>query len=277
MSFSRSFAAAALALLPCLSGCAEMETADETADVPLVGLTGGSSGGTNGASDLEFWLLAPQILAATNVPLVSPGTMDVNPAIVAGLLADPAGERMLDYMVQCAVGTREPTNIVYRGLKEFHGKGHLSTTASWLSGPLSAQGTNDLFACMLIHLNPLDLHVDILLSGLDIVDDGEDHSDFTVPEAVWIARKVGSQMHYTVWPTEPFTTLCAADPMDALINRVCGHDPEACGVQKGADFAQDCIWQSSSGGYLCNGRRAILTTLKEPDVYDLHPMCDPLN
>lgn len=274
MSFLRGFGATVMALAACLSGCAGEETFDEMAEPELSPLHGGSSGGTNGASDLEFSLLASEILDATTGPLVSPGTMDVHPAIVGNLLADPAGARMLDYAVQCALPA---SDVVNWGPKEFHGKGHLSTTDGWLSGGLNGRATNDLFACMLVHLNPYGIHVDILLTGPDVPDDGMDHSDFKVPEAVWLAEKIGPQMHYTVWPTKPFTILCAADPMDALRERVCGQNPGACSLSKGASLAQDCVRDQPSGGYYCNGKPTILTTLKEADFYDLHRLCTPPN
>lgn len=277
MSLSRYLGATTLVLTALLTGCAGTEPIEDLDGPEVAPLHGGSSGGTNGADSDELEALTTPLLSATDSQLVFPGTMQVHPAIAGDLLVDPAGARILDYAVQCAISA-SPADTVYWGIKEFHGKGHLSSTQGWLSGPLDPLATNDLFACMLVHLNPYGIHVPILLTGPHIADDGADHSEFKVREAIWLAQKVGAQMHYTVWPTPVFTKLCvASDPMDALRDRVCGQNPAACSLSEGASIAQDCTHDSESGGYYCKGRPAILTTLKEGDFGALNPLCVPPN
>lgn len=278
MSVLRCLGAAALAASFCLVGCVDAEPVEELDEVGVAFSPegGNSSGGTNGCSSVAFDALQDDLANVTYVSLVKSGTMEVNGTIDSTLLQEADGPSLFSYAVKCGL-TREPgQNAVtwydQGTMKTFEGMGHLSTTAGWLTGGLGDDARGDLFACVIAHLNPYGLEVPIVLSGPNVSDDGLDHSDFDIEEALWLVEidPTGARV-YTAWPTPQFERLCAIDAGDALEQRVCGQNPMACNLQIGN--STDCVYDPVTEGYYCKGKPALMTRLKATGMSALHPGC----
>jgi len=276
MSFRRVLAATALVSTVFL-GCAETDSIEDLEEPTVTPKTGGGaqSGGTNGGSSNDNHALEGVVLAATNSPLVLPGTMKVHPDISANLLAQPGGTGIFKYAVQCALDKHVGSGYVTSGLKKFYGLGHLRSTDGWLAGPLDAEARNDLFACIATLMNPFGAHVDIVIEddGGAVRDDGLDHSEFDFKEAAWAAEVIGSTVYYTVWPTEELIENCNGDPIHVFETRVCGNLPGVCHFAPGGTFEDDCQPQPT-GGILCDGKEVLVTYLRYADFLTLNPACE---
>lgn len=283
MSILRRLGSAALVLTSCLFGCAETDSIEDLDAPELSPKEGHNTGGTNGASSNDFLTLQPSLVGMANTPLVDPGTMNVNSAIVTILLQQAGGSDLFKYAVRCGLTSAQGQNAVTWATavlpKTYQGMGHLGTTAGWLTGPLSGTGRDDLFACIVAHLNPYGIEVPLVLSGASVTDDGIEYPDFTVDEALWVVDFPNSLPHYTVWPTDQFKELCVADPAVALEDRVCGQHPALCNLDVGASIQLDCFYDVAAGGYYCNvgnppvARPALKTSLKEADFMRLNKRC----
>ena len=253
-----------LTIAASLVACEQPDTVDaldgvdeptlETRDKP-------GSGGTNGLPGGLYFDYERDVIDAAKRRLIIPGTTEIVPEIGYNMLQVVDGRRVFEYAVACAV----PDGVVVTWKTySFPGKGHLTTTERWLKEPLDEQGFLDLLACVVAHINP-QVGVDILLSGPDVTDDGQNHSLFWVDEARWIARVGEYGIDYIVWPNPLFVPppcVVSGDPMDALKERVCGKDPGRCALRQG--YEADC--KLEGGQTWCLGQPAIMTSLQEQDV-----------
>lgn len=231
------------------------------------------AGGNNGLDSAYYQANEEPLVDATEVALTAPFSNTVSSAVLAtGLLSTEAGRTVFKYAVGCALPAGAQ---VSSGTATYTGKGYLSSTASWPVAALPAEARNDLLACVIAHVNST-VGVDILISGQPVVDDGGDHTDFDVDEALWLVRpSVTGDMEYHVWPLAPFMAACEADPWDALDERICGQDPQGCNFIARHDLKTACSFSSIKGTWTCDGTAALMTTLKSPDVGILHPVCVP--
>jgi hypothetical protein len=253
------------------AGCAEPVDSDDDVEALVVyrPMGGGGSTGVNGLGDDKYWAVEGAFLNSTLLPLTDGNTNDVNDKIGQLLLGTPAGITVFGYAVECAVPAGQ--SVVWNGVK-FFGLGHMANAQKWLYAPLSSDAQGDLMACMVAHINPLDLKVPILLSGVNVKDDGQNHLAYPVDEALWVAGfSAAGGPTYTAYALAPLRNKCAADPADALKNRVCGHDPKHCHLDVGD--IQDCFLDQEAGGWFCNGQPALKTNLKEADFAELYADC----
>ncbi len=229
------------------------------------------AGGNNGLDSGYYQDNEAPLAAATGLRLTKPGTSQVSALVLAtGILATEGGRAVFKYAIKCALPNGQQ---VTSGGMVFTGKGYLASTAGWTTGPIGAAARDELLACMIAHVNSTQ-GVDILLSGQQVTDDGGDHSDFDVDEALWLVKPhITGGFEYHVWPTIPFATACGADPWEALAERICGQDPEGCQFIGRHDLATACVIDPVKGGYVCDGKPALKTTLKSADVFVLHPSC----
>ncbi|MRG95429.1 hypothetical protein [Polyangium spumosum] len=265
--------AAGLGLLQ--AGC--LAEGPEVAEIGGVGYET-LEGGDHGTNGLDTWDLAANeamLWAATN-----DGINDLDNFAVAQLQAAPNSET-LDYAVRCAVpqGVSGPGN--------YTGRGHLSTTSDWLDpdGFLALPEKLDLFTCMIAHVNPFNVDVNLMLTGDTISDGGMGPGQvatYNIEEALWIARLDSvNGLEYIVWPLD-FLELQCPNTQNALLTRTCG------GLQAGGVDTDcrvevrtggprpDCTKNSTTGNWTCLGRPAIKTWLSSISYLTLYPGCYPL-
>ena len=273
MSFVARAGSIVLGLLPLVIGCADPALGPfDPGDAPPLrprSIRPGT-GGVNGLSSADYHAHAMELVAAMGHQLVTGGTNDVSDDVVGtGLL--PGGEAVLRYAAGCAL----PVGLtVTDGFSSFTGK-RILTTADWQLHALSPSAADALLACVIAHVNST-AGVDILLSGPNVRDDLGDHTDFDVAEALFgVFPDTSGAPEYHVWPLEPFASTCAVDPWEALKDRVCGPDPEACNFVPRYDLETHCVEDVPSNGYYCDGVPVIKTTLKSPQVHRLYPRCVP--
>lgn len=204
------------------------------------------------------------------------GTDELNLNInVINFLGSQAGRDVFDYAVQCALP--ENKSIVRSG-RTYTGKHILTTTTQWTQEALDEDAKEDLFACIVAHLNPLGGDsVPIFLSG-PAVHTGTLSTVYPVKEALWTAELSEVGVTYHVWPLFTMPEMCAANPLDALNKRVCGQNAPECFLEPHQHTFTDCVRKSASddGQVECLGKRAIMTRLKNADFLStLYPDCFP--
>ncbi|MEZ4309920.1 MAG: hypothetical protein R3F14_17925 [Polyangiaceae bacterium] len=111
----------------------------------------------------------------------------------------------------------------------------------------------------------------ILISGHEIHDDGEDHSDYEVDEALWVVTRDGvGRFEHHVCPLDFVVGLCGPNPVNALKARLCGQSPSIAGSDAG-DPTLDCT--ELDGTYECLGQPAIMTSLKYKGIDSIYLGC----
>ncbi len=266
------------------TACGETPKADIDS-LPGLETMEGTNGtpGTNGLGSDIFHALSYDLYLLTQAPLYSDlenGTISTE---VIQFLGSTEGQQVFDYAIGCAL----PAGTAFSYLNNNNvkvtvwGGGIVTTADQWSSSALSESAMEDLFTCMIAHLNPLGLNVPIFLSGPS-VDDKEVGSLYPVEEAVWSTRLTEVGIFYDVWPLFPVPEACASDPYEALKTRVCGQNAEACNLVSHTTFVEDCVAVVNAGGqydgghYVCNGRPAIKTWLQSAEYLpDLYPACYP--
>jgi hypothetical protein len=279
MKMARNAGVVALGLLSLLAGCAgagESETLDMGRPPAAEPQTGGSSTGTNGLGSPDYWSYENWVSAATTLPLTSGSTAVTNP-VVLNMVSSTKGKTVFQYMVTCALDRN--TSVTLPNGDTFTGGGPLLRTTGWTNSALSADAKHDLLECMAIHLNPLNIHVHILLSGSTVAEDGSDHSIFNVDEALWAVEETNGDRVYYVWPLPTFEADCHLDPGLALKDRVCGQNPVSCSLVVRHDRATACSL-GNDGMYTCDGKPAIRSALTTEGFNALYPpmtsVCPPL-
>lgn len=200
------------------------------------------------------------------------------------LLNTPGGQDTFDYAVQCGFQdgkSFDDTNVPSRS---YTGHELLRSTGDWPTSTLldvSAQG--DIFACVMTHLNPFNVHPHIWLRGRAVRDQPSplnDSSLYTFREALWTASIASGALTLHVWPMVDLKDACGLNPAggeiayESVLKRVCGLNIVDCGIEVEHDIDGDCV-VSAEGHYTCKGMRAIQTWLNPADVSALHPGCIP--
>ncbi len=267
-------------LLPLLGGCtaAESDSLSTESEPAVEPQTSGSSSGTNGLLDTDYWPFEGLLNKAASGALVSgaSGPTEITNPHVLQMLATQGGRTVFTYAAKC--GLRSGVVVTSGGLT-YTGGGHLGTTQGWYSAPLAADARHDLLACMVAHVNPLNIHVPIQIEGEAVLEDGTDHSTYKVQEALWVVEESAAAGRiYYAWPLPTFEADCTTDPANALTHRVCGQNPAACALVPRKDRSAACK-TTSNGGVACDGQRALQTTLTTEGynaLYTPWTLCPPL-
>lgn len=279
MSLSRTHTAFVVGLGLCLTACITGSNESEEARAILApqSTTLSGVGGTQGTNGLDGRALDEQtqmLLEATTKPLSTTAPNVNNDIINTGLLDTDNGRNVFAYAVWC--GGPAGTNITADGYW-YTGVGYPSTSSDWLNEALSDSAKEDLFACLIARVNTYDFKIPILLTGENVANDGLDHSEFTISEALWTAtyNPANNTISYDVWPHPDLANYCTEPPVDFFDERTCDQGI-GCAVTVHAgpnDFANECSQHAITGHYTCNGRFAVRTWLMEENVTDLHPGC----
>lgn len=277
----RSFACAAslFIIAGSLVACAEPDTTDDgqTTDPPFAAMTSGNgSSGSNHLSEVDFRNLRMYLAKAARLhALVEPGTKNLSSGVQTLLGNSAAAVEVIKYAIACTVP--ESTEINGYG-QTFKGRGHLTTGAAWMTGPLSHSAINDLMACMIVHVNAYGATVPIQLFGANVQNDALANPDFMISEARWVATvNVDDVPSFYVWPSG-YTQRACIDTLSALVDRLCGQWPNGCNLQLGSG---SCTYDNVAGGYFCGTipAPAIETKLRPADFADLYDpkACDGIN
>lgn len=273
-------------------GCSDgMDGSDMGApdmDDPFYSSMAGGSDGTNGQNHLnseDAFELRGTLYSATTSDLADYNLLsgkwdlDSNTHLNA-LKSTPEGRQVLKYAIQCALPTT--TTVRYTALAgglyipfEVTGQGFLETTGGWLNGGLSTSAAEDLFACMLAHMNPTTV-VDINLSGQNVNNDpNADVSDFTWEETLWqanITEGLSVAFHMRAWPLGGFED-CEVDVQE-LETRVCGsYAGTSCHLDIETTLTTECT--EGADGWQCYDDNGVLvpvikTRLKTSQVTNLY-------
>jgi hypothetical protein len=244
----------------------------------MTGTPGGGSGGTNKYSPYVMNDLKHFIYDISRQPLTGGEEiheLDLN--VSESFAKHLGGASTLDYLSRCALNDGD---WVSTGVHTEYGEGILTTTTEWKSQGLDLPASEDLFSCLLAHLNPFNEEVPIFLSGKNVqVDGGFDASPYIYEEALWVTEinTMGPTIHFYVWPLGDLQTLCTeADPsIQGIVTRVCGTmDASECGVTV-HESLDACDIDDTTGFYTCLGRPAIKTKLRAVDMPTIYPSCFP--
>lgn len=260
-----------VALLSAACGPASEGEVD-VGDPGLETMEGPGSGDTNGAEKLAWHTWKSAVVLALYSPLLQDGA--IHPSIVAtGIFADQAGEEIFDHAFRCAV---EDGTVVTYNDRPYEGLGMVTGASVWTAQGLSPSVADNVLECVIAFVNDKTEGVPVQLTGPNVNDDGEDHSDFIHREAVWCAHgATAGAVDVDVYPTRQFASECSLDPQAALEQRYC-YQVGTCGLTyKGfAAFKAECqlVGPSGSGQYECNGKACTMTWLKQGDP----DWCQPL-
>ncbi len=193
---------------------------------------------------------------------------------VADFVANEEGAKVLGYAIRCALS--EEVKFTHE-CTTYQGGGILKTTDQWTTTALDQHAKEDLYTCIITHLNPLGITVPLFLSGPS-VKITTTNVEYPVQEALWTTSLDSGRPEYDVWPLFQLKEPCLVDPAEALKKRVCGQNAEKCKLTPHDNYVDDCIIDvpDDGGHYKCNGRPAIKTFLKsEKSLETLYPACFP--
>jgi hypothetical protein len=291
MMLFRALSAVALGACALSLGCAKTDFESESSELPplddpfystMAGPQG--STGTNNLNPVDFHSQKATLLAALQAPLATyaSGTQTwwlANNAPNNALLASSGGRSVLKYAIRCALSSTSAVNVqLGTSVVTYPGQGLLTTASGWKTTALNADQTDDVFACLLAHLNANGVTVPINLSGPNVSNAGSFDPSFAWEESLWAAKLVEADdgtmaFNFEVWPRG-----VAGCPNAAieLAQRVCGTTPGSCGLTLRADFDSACT--ETATGWYCNdvtghALPAILTRLKLGDVKKLYSGC----
>lgn len=257
------------------TGCASDPMIDEEAP-PLETLEGTTGvPGSNGLLVTTFQAESSALRELMNQGIYTDATkQNLNPNVIA-FLDDSSGKRkVFTYAIRCALPT---SDTITRSLRVYKGGGILTTTTQWTVAGLNTAAKEDLFACIVAHLNPLGELVPIFLSGPSVRPETLS-TGYPVREALFTAELTEVGVSYHVWPLFAVPEMCAANPFDALKERVCGQDALECSLVPHQSTGSDCTLTTpgDDGRAICLGRKAIMTRLQNADFLStLYPECFP--
>ena len=236
----------------------------------------GGGVGPNGLPPASFHATKLLLMSAMNSRLVTGSSQISNIVVNDSLLPSNEGKAAFPYAMRCALSST--TSVFSVNAVEYPGSGFLQTTGGWLTGGLQQGPRQDIFACILAHLNPSTQAVDILLSGASVKLSSTqlDLDQFTFDEAVWgvtVSSSFGLTLN--VWPMSDLESACGRRVFSTLQTRVCGGYDGNCDINVRNDLATACT-SSTSGHYTCNGQPALRTRLRPQSVSVLHNGCAPL-
>lgn len=269
-------------------GCAEeaddLDTPDDPALAPPARTPLGGPAGSTGTNSLpppDFGSNRGNLYTSTQSPFATYVATDdewwiANNTANNALLSTSGGRKVIKYAARCALPTTVAVNAqVGSTVFSYPGKGLLTTTQEWLTVPLALTAAQDLFTCMLAHLNAFGVEVPINLSGPSVTNTTGDDASFTWEEALWAAKIIPgtskTTFNFHVWPLDDLV-LCESY-VEQLTNRVCGGFSGNCGLTVRSDRATACT--ETSTGWYCDVTPtttlpAIKTRLKVTDVESLY-------
>jgi hypothetical protein len=297
MSFVKALSAGIVGAVALSMGCSDggSELGAHGIDDPLYSALTGGSDGTNGQNHLH-----PHYYIKTRYHLYHASTQDLadlNPADGSwhlasnlhtnALKATAGGREVLKYAIQCALPAGQDifyeapvggSNVTFVAT----GQGFLTTTTDWDEQGLTTSQAQDLFTCVVAHMNPY-AQVDINLSGENVANDpNADTSQFTFEEALWqvnITAVLGGTLSIKtrVWPLEGF--LDCQDAIDNIDTRICGtyEGSSDCDVDVRSNVANECF--QGAGGWWCKNLAGkygpvIKSRLKAEEAPYLYKTCN---
>lgn len=275
MNISRSLVLASLGFGLLAVGCsgASDELGSPFEELPTASELAGGNGGTNGEPTNFFHAFAPALLDIAGRPLKASApvnTYQINPES-ASILDTEGGRKTFEYAARCALGGGD---YVVGGdpAASYYGDSMLGTTAGWGSNALTTSQKEDLFTCLLPHVNAHGFSVGIYLTGPSIAPDSSDETHFDLAEAVWLAEvQPGNELQYRVWPQSEVAAACGSDLKESFRALVCGADQDCNLDVRTSSFASDCT--GSNGNYTCLGKPAIQSKIRAVDLTKRHPEC----
>lgn len=298
MAFVKALSAGIAGVVALSMGCSDGGDGSELGayaiDDPHYSALAGGSDGTNGQNHLppeHFIDYRYELFEATKSNLANYNAA-TNKWILASnahtnaLRATAAGRQVLKYAIQCALPAGQAVwYTLWVGGFAMQvsptGQGFLTTTTGWDTGALPIPAAEDLFACVVAHLNPYT-QVAINLSGPKVTNDpNADTSDFTWEEALWMVDMRSSNLggvtiDARVWPLSG--VLECGSYVSQIETRVCGsYAGEApCDVDVRLNVAGECI--QGNGGWYCrdiagNFAPVIKSRLKVDEVSTIYGVC----
>lgn len=292
MTLLRALSAVVLGVGALSLGCTEADFDDpEVSELPplddpfystLAGPRG--STGSNNLHPLDLLAERDNLVVATQAALATYSASDAtwwlaNNAGTNALLASTGGRSVLKYAVRCALSSTSAVSAQLGSTGvSYPGEGHLATTAAWKTAALTSDQTDDLFTCLLAHLNANGVTVPINLSGPNVTNAPGYDPSFAWEEALWATKLIhdedgGTAFHFYVWPR---AAAGCANVAAELTHRVCGTIDGGCGLTVRTDLDTACT--ETSAGWYCNdvtghALPAILTRLKLTDAKKLYTGC----
>lgn len=271
----------------CLGEAEDLDLADDNEVASLPQAYGGPWGstGTNNLPPPITHERRASVFGATlsNLAVLNTTTHNWDVAIngsTSTLLSTDDGRRVLKYVARCAVD-ESITLHAQLGTTQFTfpGEGILSTTSDWLTAPIGTPAAEDLFSCLLAHMNARGVQVPIHLSGPSITNTESAGDGFDWEEALWVTDLVqtGSSkvtFNFYVWPLDDL--LDCGEYARQVKDRVCGTYSGNCGVTVRTDRSTACT--DTPDGWYCSPSSgqslpAIMTRLKVTDVETMYDNC----
>jgi hypothetical protein len=290
MTLFTSLSTLVVGLSVVLTGCSDpdMNAGARGIDLPtystLTGTPGGGNGGTNNYAPPDLAALTNLIYESTCTSLTGDENVhdlaQWSPAYFIDSYGKP-GASTLDYMSRCALGVGDWIST-YENTTGY-GQGILKDTSEWKSQGLPLKAKEDLFSCLMAHLNPFDVEVPIYLSGYNVnIDVNFDSSDYVYNEALWATDieiiNGTPYIHLNVWPLHHLVDMCYDDvkvAIEGLRTRACGTlSAQGCGITVHDDVASDC--EEINGYYKCLDMPAIRTMLRADEMILMYPTCGVL-
>jgi hypothetical protein len=281
----RALAAISLGLccsLGCTSESGDFLDDDGEPEVPLTPQDTGHS--QNNLGPDAFHKRKGDLHIASEHPLttsVQPSTLDPSlAALVPNLANDPTGKVTLTYAMKCMLPNGD---TLQHGMDTYVGSG-LIDPSNWKTldlRPLSTWAPRDaLFACMIAHLNGLGIQVPLGIQA-SFVALNENIDDYTMFEALFVAREIDHTMVLKVYPSPTVKGLCTGWWYSIITNRICGQGVPACGIDVDADISTECT-EGPTGNWSCMvggvSTPALKTRLKPDAFSDMYPppKCAPI-
>ncbi|MFO0586000.1 MAG: hypothetical protein U0441_00605 [Polyangiaceae bacterium] len=251
-----------------LVGCAgETDTDDLAGNAPVVEpQTGGSIYGSGGSNGLAFQALDEwqgYLIRAARKPLVAPGTNQIANDDAIILMGNPMGYSLMSYAAACGVPAKME---IQSGAQSVVGMGHLKISKKWIEEGLLKSEIEELLGCVAAHVNHYH-GVKLDFTGLNVIDDGDPHTEFWVEEARWGATIVDNDKAiFTAWLNphfEPPGCVLYPDPWEAFAQRFCGQHLSACNLKQGNEKA---CHMEDTGKWVCDDKPVIETWLTESEL-----------
>jgi hypothetical protein len=292
MTLFRALSAAAIGASALSMGCSGAGGDNESSGAPamddtlystMAGIHG--TGGNNNLHPLDFHANKVNLFGATLAALAAYAPSDAtwwlaNSAPNSALLGTTGGREVLKYAVQCALSTSSTVRAqLGSSAMSFTGQSIVTTTSGWKTAALTRDATDDLFTCLLAHLNAHGVEVPINISGPHIVNAPGYDPAFDWEEALWAVKVLvdedgGVAFNLYVWPMNDLTQ--CADHVTGLSDRVCGLSDDACGLTVRTDRDDACT--ETATGWFCDDVSghplpAVLTRLKAADATSMYSDC----
>jgi hypothetical protein len=292
MTLLRALSAVVIGLSSLSLGCSDEIGSSNTSGAPeiddpfystMAGPPG--TGGTNNLNPPDFHGLKYTLFSAAELPLATYGADDqlwwlANNAPNSALLGSIESRNVIKYAVRCALSTTSTVHAeLGSSVLSYPGQGILGATSAWKTTPLNLDQANDLFTCMLAHLNARGVEVPINLSGPNINNALGSDPAFSWDEALW-ATKIdldpvdGAVFSFYVWPLDNLVD--CPGYVSGLEDRVCGTFQGECGLTVRSDRETACT--ETETGWFCEDTTghplpAIKTRLKAKDASALYDGC----